>query len=195
MPIQNGRASCSAQWASGPVTLKATAQVVMGTTTADIVPATIIQNIGTAATTMTTMTTTTTSLTSSANPATVGQTYTYTATVTSSTGGTPTGTIEFFSSGPTLFSGGSAIANCGAVPLINRTARCSVSYSTPGSGQIFALYSGDGNFSSSSSPSINEVVKAGLGATTTTGALLPGGHHSHKKHHKQHHKKNHKKNH
>jgi hypothetical protein len=107
---------------------------------------------------------TTTAVTASANPATVGQAVTYTATVTSSSGLTPSGTVTFAS-------GGTTIAGCGSVPLTNDTV-CKASYTLPGSGQITATYSGSASFYSSESPPITEQVDAAptmtSESTTTT---------------------------
>jgi uncharacterized protein YjbI with pentapeptide repeats len=101
---------------------------------------------------------TTTGLISSANPAVVGQTVTYTATVgvDSPGAGSPTGSVEFLD-------GTTPIAACGGSsgqPLsTTETATCTVAYPTVGSHQITASYLGDPNFTGSTSRALTESVK------------------------------------
>jgi hypothetical protein len=100
---------------------------------------------------------TSTALNSSPNPSTYGQSVTFTATVTPSTGtGSPTGSVTFTvdgtAQGPVGMSGGSASFS---------TANLSA-----GSHSITASYNGDSNYSTSSSGTVTQTVnKAG---TTTT---------------------------
>jgi hypothetical protein len=87
-------------------------------------------------------------LTSSANPALVGQSITYTATVSSQFSGTPGGTITFKQGGVTL----------NTVPLSGGVATFTTSYVSAGSFSIKANYSGDGNFFLSMSTIHKQVV-------------------------------------
>jgi hypothetical protein len=67
----------------------------------------------------------------------------------------PTGSIAFLD-------GGQPIPGCGSQPLSNLGASCTQSYSSTGTHQISAVYSGDGNFAgSSSSPASVQIVKSG----------------------------------
>ena len=91
------------------------------------------------------------SLTSSVNPSTPGQSTTLTATLTAL--GTPGGTIKFYD-GTTLI---------GTVTL--PTDSVSVSFSTPGNHILTAVYSGDANTETITSPPLTQVV---LYATTAT---------------------------
>jgi hypothetical protein len=105
-----------------------------------------------------TLTATTTSLTSSLNPSFVGQSVTFVATVTPSSGsGTPTGAVTF--------KNGSAIL--ATVTLSGGTASFSTSSLTTGTHAITAVYSGDSNFSGSTSPALSQVVKAPIITKTT----------------------------
>ncbi len=98
---------------------------------------------------------------SSVNPSVPGEIVTYTGTVTAvaPSGGTPTGTITFSD-------GASSIGGCVAQPLIGGVASCTVAYAGVGLHMISALYSGDTNYMSSTSPSIAQDVNQG--ATTAT---------------------------
>jgi len=84
---------------------------------------------------------TTTTLTSSANPATYGQSVTFTATVaaTGQGGGTPTGSVTF-SDGQTAL---------GSVNLTGGVATYTTSQLTAGNHTIYAAYNASGNFSGS----------------------------------------------
>jgi uncharacterized repeat protein (TIGR01451 family)/uncharacterized delta-60 repeat protein len=92
---------------------------------------------------------TTTAVSSSLNPSRLGESVTFTATVTSSSG-TPTGSVEFFdgatSMGTSSLSGGSAMLMSSAL--------------TAGSRSITAVYAGAANFLGSSSPALLQTVKA-----------------------------------
>jgi hypothetical protein len=100
---------------------------------------------------VTASTTTTTTLVSSINPAPVGQTVTFTATVRPAPGsGTPTGTVQFKVDG----------VNFGApVNLSGRKASFSTSWSAKWSHNITAVYSGDTNFSASTSATKEQCVE------------------------------------
>ena len=94
------------------------------------------------------MATSSVTLTSSANPAVVGQSVTYTATVNPQFSGVPSGTITFKQGGVT--------AN--TQTLVGGVASFTTSYASAGSFSIKANYSGDGNFKSSASTVLKEVV-------------------------------------
>jgi hypothetical protein len=87
---------------------------------------------------------TTTSVTSDVNPSTIGQTVTFTATVSvvAPGAGTPTGTVDF-KDGATLLGTGTVSGG---------TASFSTSSLSAGNHSITAVYSGDGNFNGSTSP-------------------------------------------
>jgi len=91
---------------------------------------------------------TTTAVISSLNPSNVGQSVTFTATVT---GTTPTGTVQFKD----------GAANLGApVALAGGTATFSTSSLGAGTHSITAVYSGDADDATSTSPAISQVVNA-----------------------------------
>ncbi|HYA24335.1 MAG TPA: Ig-like domain repeat protein [Terriglobales bacterium] len=92
---------------------------------------------------------TTTTLQSSLNPAGVGQSVTFTATVSPATGGTPTGTVTF-NDGTTAL-GGAVNLNGGAAVLAISTLKAATH-------TISAVYSGDSNYSGSTSAVLNQVV-------------------------------------
>jgi Bacterial Ig-like domain (group 3)/NHL repeat len=100
---------------------------------------------------------TTTTLTSSLNPSNLGESVTFTATVSGGT--SPTGTIGFTSDGST-------ITGCGSVTLTSSHAQCTTSTLPAGNNAIVAAYSGDAN-NGSSSGILTQVVK-GIPASTTT---------------------------
>jgi len=100
------------------------------------------QVIGAIATSLTT-------LVSSSNPAIVGQSITFTATVTSTTAGTPTGTVQFFSDGTSIGTGtlnGSAVATASTSTLVF------------GNHSITSVYSGDTNFQTSTAFAITQAI-------------------------------------
>jgi hypothetical protein len=103
---------------------------------------------------------TSTALSSSANPSLVGQSVTFTASIT---GVSPTGTVAFNDSATPL-------SGCGAVALTGsgntRSANCTSSALTQGSHPITATYSGDAANAPSSSPALLQVV-------TTSGPSAP----------------------
>jgi large repetitive protein len=104
---------------------------------------------------------TATKVVSSLNPSSTGVIVTFTATVTATApaSGTRTGTVAFQD-------GGVAIAGCGAQVLTaGGTATCATSGLAAGSHPITAIYSGDGNFTTSTSPVLTQTV---LSTTTTT---------------------------
>ena len=101
----------------------------------------------------------TTTVSSSANPATYGQSVTFTATVTGS-GGTPTGTVTFTANSST-------IAGCSAVALSSGTAHCTTSLLFVGSETIGASYSGDSNFTTSSGTLTQTVNQASVSVSVS----------------------------
>ena len=107
---------------------------------------------------------TATTLRASANPATVGKTVTYTATVRPAPDG---GTVTFYDSGST-------IAGCTSLsPSIKGNARCPVRYGSTGSHSITASYSGDSNYEASTSPALSETVDPASTATTLRASANP----------------------
>jgi hypothetical protein len=96
----------------------------------------------------------TTALASSLNPATVGASVAFTATVT---GTAPTGSVNFKD-------GGSSIAGCAAVTLSGagntRTAACTASALGAGTHSIVAAYGGDASNAASSSTPLSQIVTA-----------------------------------
>jgi YVTN family beta-propeller protein len=108
----------------------------------------------------------TVSLLSSANPSTVGQAVTFTASVTGS-GATPTGTVTFKDGATTL---------CSAVALASGTATCTTSALAAGSHTISANYSGDSSYGAAagSIPQTVNKVAASVGVGTTPNPSMPG---------------------
>ncbi len=108
---------------------------------------------------------TTTTLTSTVNPTVIGQSVTFSATVkvTSPGAGSFTGTVTFMDSSTTLatvaLSGGQATFTTGTLPLGTHT--------------VTAFYSGDTNFSTSTSVSLQQTVKQAGTTTTVTSSANP----------------------
>ncbi len=100
-------------------------------------------------------------VTSSLNPSQVGQSVTFTSTVTPVYSGTPSGSVSFYD-GATLLA---------AVPLTGNLATYSSSALTLGSHNITATYSGDSNFNTSSAL-VQQSVKS-ITTTTLTSSLNP----------------------
>lgn len=92
---------------------------------------------------------TTTTLTSSVNPSLVGQSVMFTATVS---GVSPTGTVQFFD-GATLL---------GTSALTGATATLTSSALAQGTHPITAVYGGDANNQTSTSPVLDQIVGAGI---------------------------------
>jgi hypothetical protein len=97
---------------------------------------------------------TSTTLASSLNPSNFGQSVTFTATVSSSSG-TPTGTVIFYDGSTSL----------GSAMLASGKASLSTSSLGAGSHSVTAAYQGSSSFAASTSAALNQVVN---GATTTT---------------------------
>lgn len=96
------------------------------------------------------------------NPANYGQTVTLSATV-QSTGGTPTGSVTFIDGTSTL----------GTVTLANAAAQLPVTNFGAGSHSITAKYSGDTNFSGSTSSALTETINQLATTTTLSSSLNP----------------------
>lgn len=105
-----------------------------------------------------TLAATSTALASSLNPSTMGQSVTFTATVTSSTAGTITGTVTFFDGATQIGTG----------TLSGGVATFSTSALTQATHSITAQFGGDSNFATSASTAVSQVVNAATKATTST---------------------------
>jgi hypothetical protein len=92
---------------------------------------------------------TTTVLTSSVNPSAHGQSVTFTAKVTSSVAGTPTGSVVFQSNGTSI----------GTAALSNGSTVLTTSSLAAGTNSIKATYVGDTDFQTSTSAALSEVTK------------------------------------
>src|SRR5438105_4214879 len=117
---------------------------------------------------ITTVATTTTMVASSANPAMVGTTVTFTATVN---GTNPAGNVNF-TDGGTSISGCAAVALSGAGNL--RTAGCSTSSLAVGSHVIVANYGGDAGNAASSSATLSQVISNGTEVVWVDDAVPAG---------------------
>lgn len=109
-----------------------------------------------------------TALTSSAIPAklTTGTTsVTYTASVSSSAGGMPSGAVTFKD-------GATAIDSCATVALANGSASCTVTYSTLGTHGITAVYGGDATYDGSSGSFSQRVVNGAVVGIMFTGVTV-----------------------
>ncbi len=110
-------------------------------------------------------TATTTSVSSSQITSTAGAPITFTATVASTTSGTPTGAVGFFDNGNTNI--GSGVLNASQVATLT-TSSLAV-----GSHSITAQYGGDPNFAPSTSGAIIQVVNLAPSTITITPSLNP----------------------
>ena len=104
-----------------------------------------------------------TTLTSSANPSTFGQLVTFTATV-SSLGGTPTGPVTFVDGATTL---GTGTLNSSGVATFSTSSLSVASHS------ITAVYGDNGNYLSSTSSAISQVVNQASTSTSLTSSANP----------------------
>jgi hypothetical protein len=105
-----------------------------------------------------------TALTSLLNPSVKGQAVGFTATVTSTTGGTPTGIVTFFDGSASL---GTATLNASGMANFVANALAVASHS------ITAQYGGDTNYASSTSSALTQVVNAIPSAAALTSSLNP----------------------
>jgi hypothetical protein len=105
---------------------------------------------------------------SSVNPSVSGEGLSYLASVTAvaPAAGTPTGSVGFLD-------GASTIAGCGAQPLVAGTASCNVTYAGVGTHPITAVYTGDPNFTTSTSPILTQAVNPGATSTVVTPSVNP----------------------
>jgi hypothetical protein len=107
---------------------------------------------------------TATSIVSSLNPSSVGQSVTFTATVTAKLGGTPTGTVSFLDGNSTL----------GISPLSSGgTAVFSTSTLAEGTHTMTAVYNGDSSFAGSTSPVVSQVVQGAVATVAPTSVAFP----------------------
>ncbi len=106
------------------------------------------------------VTTTTTSVSSSLNPSSLGDSVTFTATVT---GTSPTGTVTF-KDGTTIL---------GTASLVNGQATFTSSSLSIGTHQITAVYGGNSNYSASTSVVLNQVISTPTTTTSVTSSLNP----------------------
>ena len=107
--------------------------------------------------------TTTTTVLSSLDPSTVGETVSYTATVSPAAA---TGTVSFDEAGK-------PIAGCAAQPIGTGTAMCTVANLAAGGYGITAVYSGDSNYAASWSSGLSQTVKKKTTTTTVSSSLDP----------------------
>lgn len=111
--------------------------------------------------------TTTTAVTSSADTADAGASVIFTAMVSSTvTSPAPTGTVQFYDGGTALGS---------AVTLSGKTAAYTTTSLTGGNHSITAAYSGDTDFSASTSTALTETIESiALSSTAIAGTVSPG---------------------
>ncbi|HEY6269889.1 MAG TPA: Ig-like domain repeat protein [Candidatus Acidoferrum sp.] len=107
---------------------------------------------------------TTTTVGSNLNPATFGQSITFTTAVQTSTSGAPTGTVTLMDGTTSL--GTSSLSSGG-------TAQLTVGGLSAGSHSITAAYSGDANFTASTSTALVETVNQGSTTTTISSSANP----------------------
>jgi hypothetical protein len=107
---------------------------------------------------------TTTTVASNLNPATYGQSITFTVTVQPSAGGTPTGTVGLMDGATSLAN--STLSGGGSVQL-------TVGGLSAGAHSITAVYSGDANFTASTSAALAEAVNQGSTTTTISSSANP----------------------
>jgi large repetitive protein len=110
---------------------------------------------------------TTTVATTSPGTSVFGQSVTINATITTTpAGGSPTGSVAFKD-------GATIIAGCGTQPVASNAASCTTTALTVGTHNITAVYSGDGNFLTSTSGIATEGVAKASTATTVSSDANP----------------------
>jgi hypothetical protein len=109
---------------------------------------------------------TTTALTSSINPSKFGQAVTLTATVTPEFGGDATGTVTFNHLGTVL----------GKVTISGNVAKLTITNFVVGTDHIDAIYSGDGNYLTSTSATLAQTIEAASTSTTLVSSSNPSTH-------------------
>jgi hypothetical protein len=105
--------------------------------------------------------TTTTAVVSSSpnNTSTYMQLVTFTATVVPQYAGTtPTGTVTFYNNGSSIGAGALSSTSCGAPPCADQATFSLSNLPDSGPDNITAVYGGDGNFITSTSPAITQTV-------------------------------------
>ena len=112
--------------------------------------------------------TTTTAVTASANPSVFGQWVTFTATVTAAApgSGTPTGLVTFYMDGSSTPLGSGTLGCSGFAILSIKTLPV-------GSHTITAIYRGDNNFITSTSPTLNQAVNLDRTSTVIGSSVDP----------------------
>jgi hypothetical protein len=105
-----------------------------------------------------------TTIASNLNPATFGQSVTFTVSVQSSAGGTPTGTVTLMDGTTSL--GNSSLSSGGG-------AQFTLGGLSAGSHSVTAVYSGDANFTASTSAALVETVNQGATTTALTSSASP----------------------
>ena len=110
---------------------------------------------------------TTTTVSSTPNPAAVGQTVTYTATVVAASGqSTPSGTVTFRDAGSTIScTSGSHTLDASGV------ATCRVAYASTGSHEVTATYAASGSWAGSTSVPVGQVVSKQSQSVTFTSSV------------------------
>ena len=103
------------------------------------------------------------SLQSSANPSTLNQPVTFTASVSGT--GTPTGNVTFTDNGV-------ALAGCTALPLSSGAASCSSSLLVAGGHSIVAAYAGDASFNPASSTALSQSVTVSTVSSAAVSSLI-----------------------
>jgi DNA-binding beta-propeller fold protein YncE len=108
-------------------------------------------------------------LASSKNPATAGETITFTATLSGSRGA-PTGTVAFRDNG-------TALEGCGAVGLVSGVATCATSSLAIGTHPVAVHYEGNADYTAGTSSTLQQVVDAAPQPqlTLSPGSLAFGG--------------------
>jgi hypothetical protein len=106
---------------------------------------------------------TTTVLSSSQNPSSLNQPVTFTATLQLTSSGTPTGTVTFYDGSTSIGTG----------TVAGGSAQLTISGLQIGTHSITATYSGDANFSGSTSAALTQVVNLGPTTTTVTSSSNP----------------------
>ena len=107
--------------------------------------------------------TTTTKVASSKNPAMFGQSVTFTATITHTGTGTPTGTVTFKNGGSVL----------GTATLSGGIAKFATATLTVATHAITAVYAGTSSFAGSTSPALSQVVDRANSTTTIKSSMNP----------------------
>ena len=111
---------------------------------------------------------TSTSLTSSSNPSNLGQSVTFTASVTAASG-TPSGSVSFYSCTTSSGCGTKTLLGAGTLNGSGKTTFSTASL-LAGTSHIEAMYGGGGNYTSSTSSELAQVVNA-----TVPGVCASGG--------------------